>query len=399
MKNKKDILIISNFCMDFSKTDNDRFLYIAKKLQERHNIEIVTSDFYHTNKKKRKVTLDKWPFKVTFLNEPGYKKNVCFKRFYSHYIWGKNIKKYLSQRKKPDIIYCAVPSLTGALEASKYCKKNKIKFIIDIQDLWPEAFKMVFNMPLISDIVFFPFNLIANKIYKSADDICSVSQTYLSRALKNNKKCEAGYVAFLGTNLADFDINAKQHPILQKKNKDEFWIGYCGTLGSSYDLFCIFDALNVLGKENESIRFIIMGDGPLKRKFEAYAGKLDINVSFLGRLDYDKMCSELKQCDITVNPISQRAAQSIINKHADYAAAGIPVINTQENSEYRKLVEDYNMGFNCSRNNIEDIANKILILKENENLRDLMGKNARKCAEEKFNREASYCEIFDLLDN
>ena len=52
------------------------------------------------------------------------------------------------------MIYCAVPSLTGPYLISRYCKKNKIKFIIDIQDLWPEAFKMVFDVPIIKDIIF-----------------------------------------------------------------------------------------------------------------------------------------------------------------------------------------------------------------------------------------------------
>ena len=78
----------------------------------------------------------------------------------------------------------------------------------------------------------------------------------------------------------------------------------------------------------------------------------NINADFLGRLKYNEMCGILKKCDITVNPISHGAAQSIINKHADYATSGLPVINTQENQEYRDLVDKYQMGFNCRNNDI-----------------------------------------------
>ena len=56
------------------------------------------------------------------LKEPGYTKNVSFKRFYSHYVMGRNLRKYLSNRKKPDVIYCAVPSLDVAKTAAKYAK-------------------------------------------------------------------------------------------------------------------------------------------------------------------------------------------------------------------------------------------------------------------------------------
>ena len=40
----KDIVIIANFCRDFSETDNGRFMYLCKELSKEHNVEIITSD-------------------------------------------------------------------------------------------------------------------------------------------------------------------------------------------------------------------------------------------------------------------------------------------------------------------------------------------------------------------
>ena len=74
--------------------------------------------------------------------------------------------------------YIAVPSLDVAKIAAEYAEKNNIRFIIDVQDLWPEAFKMVFNVPFISDILFYPMLKQADYIYKAADEIIAVSQTY-----------------------------------------------------------------------------------------------------------------------------------------------------------------------------------------------------------------------------
>ena len=94
-----DILIVTNFCSDFSATDNDRFLYLARMLSKEHNVEIVTSDFCHEKKSHRNTAAADWsPIKITFLSEPGYKKNICLKRFYSHIKWGKSLKKYLAKR-------------------------------------------------------------------------------------------------------------------------------------------------------------------------------------------------------------------------------------------------------------------------------------------------------------
>ncbi len=382
-----DILIISHFCMDFSKSDNGRFVYLANMMSQDNDVELVTSDFFHATKKHRNKPAAQWPFKITFLHEPGYPQNVCLKRFQSHRVWGKNVEKYLLSRKEPDVVYCAVPSLTGPNLAARYCEKKHIRFVVDVQDIWPEAFKMVFNIPLVSQIVFLPFTALANGIYKRADAICAVSDTYGKRALRVNQKCKKATTVYLGTKLEIFDYYAAKNPVL-KKETGEIWLAYCGTLGASYDLACVIDAIAYL--KNEKIRFLVMGDGPQRGAFEAYAKKKGVRAAFTGRIPYDKMCGLLAACDITVNAIAHLAAQSIINKHADYAASGLPVVSTQENKEYQELIERYAMGFTCSNGDYIELAEKIKELAGNRQLRRKMGNNARKCAEEKFDREIVY---------
>lgn len=391
-----NILIVANFTRDFSATDNGRFLYLAKKLAVNNKVEIVTTEFSHGAKAKKKPITIEYPFKITMLGEPGYKKNVSLRRFYSHHVWGNNLKKYLQTIEKPDVVYCAVPSLTGPNNVAEYCKENGIRFVIDIQDLWPEAFQMVFKVPVVSTVAFLPFNKLADSIYSNADSICAVSNTYVNRALRVNKKCKEGTTVFLGTNLDTFDEYANEEPIMRKP-EGEVWIAYCGTLGSSYDMTCVFDALEILTDKNIRPTFIVMGDGPRRQEFEQYATERDIDVKFTGSLPYNQMCALLCQCDITVNPIMHNAAQSIINKHGDYASSGLPVVSTQENEEYRALVEEYNMGFNCKNNDAADLAEKFERLIIDKNLREQMGANARRCAEEKFDRKNSYVALISEI--
>lgn len=391
-----DILILADFCGQLKKEDNNRFLYLADILCKNHLVEIVTSDFNHIKKNYFSRKSNGFEYKITMLHEPRYKKNICIKRFYSHYIWGKNVAKYLKKRKKPDVVYCAVPTLEASYEAAKYCEKNKIRFIVDVQDLWPEAFQMVFHVPVLSRILFFPFKMISNSIYKQADVICAVSKMYADRALSSNMKCKEGHVVFLGTDLSVFDKYSINKTDIKK---DGLWLGYCGTLGSSYDLICVFDALEIVSKRIVPPRFIIMGDGPKKKQFEDYASSKGIKCSFLGRLPYDKMCAILKQCDIVVNPIMRNAAQSIINKHADYVASGLPIINTQECEEFRSLLVQYHMGINCENDNAEHVAEAIEYYCKNSVERINAGKNARRCAEDLFDRRSTYDELIDLILN
>lgn len=392
---KKDVLLIAHFCSDFDGTGNNRFNYLAEMyIQNNFDLELITSDFSHNKKMKRDKNIqDDINYKVTFIEEPGYKKNVSVKRFYSHIVMAKNLRRYLELRKIPDLIYCAVPSLDVALVAAKYAQKNNVKFIIDVQDLWPEAFKMVLNIPF----VFYPMKKQADFIYSVADEIIAVSDTYKDRALEVNNKVKNANAIYLGTELDTFDKEFEKNKYHNKPD-NELWVCYAGTLGHSYDLTSVFDALEII-KRNKNIcnvKFIVLGDGPLKKKFEDYAQAKQIDTMFTGRLPYAEMVGILGVCDIAINPIVKGAAQSIINKHGDYAAAGLPVLNTQESLEYRNLVEYYKMGLNCNNNDPQDLAEKLLLLLQDTELRMEMGKNSRRLAEEKFDRKISYQKIMDI---
>ena len=154
-----DVVIIANFCGKLDGESNIRFLELASILCQKSQVqvEVITTDYIHGIKQHITKPSAEYPFRITLLHESGYSKNVCLKRFFSHYIFGKNVAAYLAKRKKPDVIYAAVPSLTAPFEAARYCARTRTRFVIDVQDLWPEAFQMVFNVPVISFMVFAPF--------------------------------------------------------------------------------------------------------------------------------------------------------------------------------------------------------------------------------------------------
>ena len=396
-----NILIVSQY-IDFPyENGNDRFCYIADMLVKAgHNVEIVTSDFVHTVKQHReKKNIKKLSYSVSLLHDLGYKRNISFSRILSHQYLAKNSKIYLNNLPyMPDVIYCAVPSLSLAFNFAQFAKKNIIKFIIDIQDLWPDAFRMVIDNRLIEKFIYKFMDQRANYIYSNACKVCAVSKTYGERALMVNSKVSECVVVYLGTDISIFDRNKNNVQPYITHVENEIWLGYCGTLGSSYDLRVVFDAIKLLNEHGiKNVKFIIMGNGPKTDEFAEYAKGKNINAIFTGRLSYDVMCATLCECDIAINPIVHNAAQSIINKHGDYAAAGIPVVSTQENEEYRHLIEIYNMGFNCTNNDAYDLANKIEILINDTDLRKEMGRNARKCAEEKFDRANSYKSLISAI--
>lgn len=395
------VLMIAQFNTFPFEGGNSRFSYLLDLFDyEKNEVEFITSRFKHSSKMFRDINEDEkreLNYKLTLLDEPGYKKNVSIKRLYSHKVLSKNLNNYLnSLNYKPDVIYCAIPSIDVANVAVRYANKNKIKFIIDIQDLWPEAFKMAINIPILSDLLFFPMMRKANYIYSHSDEILAVSQTYVDRGLSVCTKNKKSLSVYLGTNLKYFDKCALENKV--SFNDGLIRIAYIGTLGTSYDIKTVIDAVKILmTKKINNIKFVVMGDGPLRNSFEEYARENNINYEFTGKLEYPKMVGFLSSCDIAVNPIVGLSVASIINKVGDYAAAGLPVINTQNSQEYRNLIDNYSAGFNCENGNASDIADKMEKLITNRKLRINMGKGNRLLAEEKFDRDKTYKDIIDSI--
>lgn len=397
---KKDILLITNYYHFEEEKGSSRYRTLVEMMvtNEMFSVELVTSTFYHQTKKQRDVhQINKLPFKVTLCYEEGYSRNISLQRLKSCKTFAKSVLGYLEGRKKPDLIYQVVPSLDVADVVSDYAKRNHIPLIIDVQDLWPEAFRMAVDIPILSDVLFAPMLKQANRIYSRADQIVAVSDTYVERAMSVNSTCHHGLSVYIGTDIEY--SKSLMHTYQISKNEDEFWVTYVGALGHSYDIDTVTKAIELLQERGISnIVFHVLGDGVLKEYFKKNAIDAQINVRFYGFVEYGKMMAILEKSDVAVNPIVGKSVSSIINKVSDYAVAGVPVANTQNSAEYRRLLDSYQCGLNCENGNVESLAVAIEKLYYDEQLRYQMKDNSKRLAKEKFSRKDTYNKIISAIE-
>lgn len=395
----KEILLIVNYWHFEEEKISSRYRSFANILCQQFSLEVVTSSFCHLKKVQRdkeQLHLDKLPYKITMIYERGYRNNISIKRIISYNEFGINVLNYLKKHKKPDLIIVSVPSLAVADFVSAYAKSEKIPLIIDIQDLWPEAFKMAINIPIVSDVLFAPMMRQANRIYSRADVIMAVSDTYVSRGKEANPTADELSI-YIGSdgNL----IEEKTQGVCVCKQPGKFVVGYIGALGHSYDIKGVIDAIKLLKEKGiNNILFKVMGEGVCREEYETYARNANIDCQFTGQLDYGTMMKTLMQCEVAVNPIVGKSASSIINKVADYAAAGIPVVNTQNSKEYRALLEKYQAGISVENGNTSDLAEALLQYYSDESMKIKAGKNEFKMYCELFDRNLIYPKLVDKIN-
>ncbi|WP_235505454.1 glycosyltransferase family 4 protein [Enterococcus sp. RIT-PI-f] len=393
-------MIISNYWHFPSEKKSSRYNTIIEMLSKEHDlkVELITSKFYHRDKDFRhfKDVLD---YKVTLIDERKYDKNISLKRIIAHKKFEDNVLNYLRNKQNVDLIYLFVPPIGLGKSIIKLAKKRNIKVIIDVLDLWPEAFNMVISRPkFLSSILFNPMKRNSRFIYSNADSAFSVSASYSSiiNKFRHYEKCQT---VFIGIDLPYVDEVLSNIGSEKFMENDIFNLVYAGTLGHSYDIKLVIDSLSEIVQYHNvnNIIFNVFGDGPKKNEYEQYAKKKNINCIFHGQVAYDIMLSELSKADLLVNPIVPKAAQSIINKHADYAVVGKPVVSTQDSFEYISLLEKYNAGLSSQAGNVESLTHNILYFYNNPEISAKMGKNHREMCEELFDRNMTYKKILEKI--
>lgn len=381
----------------------DRFRYIANYLSKYgFQVDLITSKFQHWTKKIRKEEeIKNQDYRVILCDQPTYYKNIDFQRIYSLYIFANNVKKYLESKIKDyDLIYCSIPDNFTASKVVDICNKNKVPIIIDVEDLWPEAMRMVIDIPIISDILFYPFVKSAEKAYLLCSGVIGTSDEYRDRPFKKLNRSIPKETIYVGNELKRFDKGIEKYSNDIEKSNNEFWITYAGTIGKSYDLETLLLVAKELFKKGyKNVKFKILGLGPDLERLKKLISRDSAQVEFLGYVEYEKMAAYLSKSDIVINSFVKKAPQSIVTKIGDYLASGKPMINTCSSIEFKNKVEKDNFGINIEAENVEELEKAILKLYQNKELAQNLGKNARKIAEKEFDREKSYYKIVEMVNS
>lgn len=378
-----------------------RYVYLATLLHEHgYDVDFITSGFQHWEKRQRDVEhfdAGTDAYSIRFIEEPFYPKNMCPQRIWAHHVVAERVSKYFDEHHDYDLIYCQIPPNDVAREIGKAAHRFKIPFVVDVNDLWPEAFRVAFDVPVLSDILFAPFYRQAKAVYQMADAVVGTSDEYRERGLRDARSGIPSETVYVGNQLCEFDAGITEHASQIDKSAGDIWVSYAGTLSACYDLETLVKAMALVQKTHPEAKLQILGDGSERDNLKAAARSCGAEVVFHGYLPYSQMAAWLSKSDITINSLVEKAAQSIVTKIGDYLAAGKPMVNTSCSKEFRAKVEADGFGVNVKPGDAEGMAEVLVDLIEDPQRRSRMGERARAIAEEQFDRPHSYLKTVRLI--
>ena len=379
-----------------------RFRKLSEMLVEAgFEVDLITSSFQHWDKSQRDTSdpcYQGHPYNIVFIDEPGYVKNLDLRRIKSHRVAARNMAAHFAEDPwRYDLIYAEIPPNDVARACAEAAQIAQVPFVVDVNDLWPEAMRMALDIPLVSTVAFSSFARDARVVYRLLDAAVGTSDEYANRPAADRDQDYPHITVYVGNDLAEFDAGVSAHAGEIDKPANEVWATYAGTLGASYDLETLVRAAAINTDRAPTVRVKVLGDGPDRAKLEQLAASLHAPVDFLGYADYPHMAAWLAKSDITVNSLVKDAAQSIVTKVGDYLASGNPMVNTGPSPEFRNKVAHDGFGINVDAGDPEALAAAIRRLTRNSSARKIMGAKGRAIAEKEFNQSQSYLEIVNLI--
>lgn len=173
-------------------------------------------------------------------------------------------------------------------------------------------------------------------------------------------------------------------PKERKREDDTKIIGFIKTLRPIYDIPLLLQAFELVCRKTggEQPMLQLYGDGPLLPELKTMAVKLRIieNVHFMGRVANEDVPRALAEMDVFVN--SSRQESFGVNV-LEAMACGVPVVATDCVGP-KEIIENGKSGIILKDRNPETMADAIIQLLSNENLRNQLKKEARLRVEEKY---------------
>jgi len=176
---------------------------------------------------------------------------------------------------------------------------------------------------------------------------------------------------------------------------DKLVIGIVANLKEIKGIQYFLEAAKIASEKRKDLLFAIIGGGYAEERFRNMARQLGLEdtVRFLGiREDLRPF---LQTFDVAVN---SSLTEGLSNSILEYMAACLPIIATKVGGN-PELVEEGVTGLLVPPADSQALAEKILFLAENENLRKRLGHNARKKVQEKFSLSRQERELEDFYSS
>ena len=276
--------------------------------------------------------------------------------------------KKIARDFRPDVVIASGVTPLDFIGCYRIARKAKAKIVLEVGDLWPLT-----PIELGGYSSKHPFIRFMQKAedyaYQNTDNVISLLPCAKDYMVGHGLSPEKFYFIPNGIVVQDWkqtqDLPLEHQDVIRQiQNRGKFMVGYAGTHSISNALYTLLEA--ALKLKNKDVEFVLVGEGPIKEDLIKYSQSKNIeNVHFLPGIPKASVPTLLKRMDVLYVGFQRRSLYRFgisPNKIYDYMMAGKPIIQAIEAGN--NIVKEAKCGLYVTPDNIEEITNAILELKE-----------------------------------
>jgi colanic acid biosynthesis glycosyl transferase WcaI len=301
---------------------------------------------------------------------------------------------------KPEVVIATAPQLLCALAGWWLAFWQRVPFVFEVRDLWPESLAAV-GAGSEGTLLHRTLGAIAGFLYRRADRIVVVSPAfkdhlirYWSVPAKKISIVENG----VETDLFRLDPAAVEVR-KQLKLEDRFLICYIGTMGNAHGLETLIAAAEQLQTALPNAMFLLIGEGAEKERIvDLAAARALTNLQFLGQQPRERIPAYVSSADLCLVMLKKTELFKTVipTKLLEYMACERPVLVAVD-GQARQIVEAAGAGVFVEPENSKALVKAILALAKDPERRRQMGTSGRRYIVNQCSREKTAQDYIAVL--
>ena len=286
---------------------------------------------------------------------------------------------------KTDIIIATSPQLFTAVGGYLSAVLKRKPWIMEVRDLWPESIQVLGAIS--SKSILTKLERLVDFLYQKANHIVVVTDEFKRRISEEGISPDKISVVKNGVKLSRyFEVEKNKDLIERYQLEGKFVVGYIGTHGMAHGLDIILDAVSQI--TDPEIHFLFIGDGALKKRLIQQQEDLGLtNVTMLDSVTMEEVSDYISIIDAALVPLRKNDTFKTVipSKIFENAAMGKPILLGVE-GESKEIIESYGAGLCFEPENKTDFIEKLIQLKQNQEIYINCKKGGLKLAQD-FNRQ------------
>nr|WP_294871382.1 glycosyltransferase family 4 protein [uncultured Pedobacter sp.] len=364
-------------------------------VKQGHDVTVVTSIYSKSDLKAEKFIEDQYfeGIHIKVLNVTIDNKQPFLKRIWSFILYS-ILSCYYALTLKADLVIASSGPITVGIPGliAKYVRGRKLVF--ETRDLWPEgAIELgIIKSPLMQKLSYW----FERQCYKASSFIVTLSPGMTQNIKKRFNITNVDDV----TNAANIPLFSTPMPFTSTTLTSKSYAIYTGNIGMVNNSYWLYEAAKILkDKGREDIVILLVGEGQQREELVALAKEENVvNFIRLGLMPKNDLIAYIQQSFVSLVPLKGTPVldTSSPNKFFESLAAGIPVIqNTQ--GWMKDFLQEHKVGFTLDPNDPEQLASKLIWMKDHPKESIEMGTKGLSIAKSFFDKDYLANKMLNIL--